>query len=156
MNWHDVIGGVVNKATGAETSSAQTEPQEASGLASNSLLGSVIGTAITSFKGTGLAEELNGVTSFLSPELKADLVASALDKIEASGTDVQALLSQLGINPAIANNPEEATPDELARLSEHLQQSDGDAMEESAEVQDFSDETTDVHEEQVSENREEG
>jgi hypothetical protein len=155
MNWHDVIGGVVNKATGAETSAAQTEPQEASGLASSSLLGSVIGTAFTSFNRTGLVEELNGVTSFLSPELKADLVASALDKIGASGTDVQALLSQLGINPAISNNPEEATTDELARLSEHLQQSDDNPMEESAEVQDLSNETTDVHEEQTSENREE-
>lgn len=90
----------------------------------------MIGTAFTSLGGTGRAEKLNSVTSFLSPELKADLVGSALNKIGASGADLQALLSQLGINPAIADNPEEATPEELARLEE----------------QEFSDDTTDVHE----------
>lgn len=142
MNLQDMIGGLVHSATGHQEAVEKDEAQAESANTSGGLLGSVLGTAFTSVGGSQLAEQFNSVTGFLSPELKANLVGSALNKIGASGADVQALLRQLGINPAIADNPEEATPDELARLSEHLQQSDDDATEEASDEQEFSDETT--------------
>lgn len=143
MNWQDMIGEVVSKATGADAPK-QDGAQEESGQAGGGLLGSVLGTAFSSLGGTGLTDKLNSVTSFLSPEAKANFIGSALNKVGASGGDVQALLQQLGINPAIADNPDEATPEELARLSEHLQQNGDDATEDASEEQEFSDEATDI------------
>ena len=132
MNLQDMLGGVVQSVT------HQPEPTEGQGKqanASGGMLGSVLGTAFSSLGGAQLAEKLNSVTGFLSPETKADLVGSALNKIGVSGDAAKSLLGQLGINPAVADNPEEATPEELARLSQHLQEHEDAPKEENSEEQ---------------------
>lgn len=122
MSLQEMIGGLVHSAMGHQEAVEKDGVQAESANASSGLLGSALGTAFSSFGGSQLAGKLDSVTGFLSPELKADLVGSALSKIGASGVEVKSLLGQLGINPAVADNPEAATPDELARLAEHLQE----------------------------------
>ncbi len=122
MGLQDTIGGFVHSATGHQEAVEKDGAQAESANASGGLLGSVLGTAFSSLGGSQVAEKLDSVTGFLSPELKADLVGSALSKIGASGVEMKSLLGQLGINPAVAHNPEAATPEELALLSQHLQE----------------------------------
>lgn len=134
MNLQDILVGVVSAATGTvNQSEAETEKETASG----GFLGSAWSAAFSSVGGAQLADKLNSVTGFLSPELKADLVGTALNKIRASGTDVKSLLAQLGINPIIADNPDEATPEELAQLSEHLHERGEEINGESFVAQEF-------------------
>ncbi len=122
MGLQDMLGGFVHSATGNQEAVEKDGAQAESANASGGLLGSVLGTAFSSLGGSQLAGKLDSVTGFLSPELKANLVGSALNKIGVSSVEVKSVLGQLGINPAVADNPEAATPDELARLAEHLQE----------------------------------
>lgn len=157
MNLQDMIGSLVHSASGNQEAVEKDEAQAENSTASGGLLGSVLGTAFSSLGGSQVAEKLNSVTSFLSPELKADLVGSALTKIGVSGVEVKALLSQLGINPAVADNPEEATPEELARLAEHLQENEAAPEEENSDEQpaEFSAESSDEIEAQTEEQADE-
>lgn len=47
------------------------------------------------------------------------MVSSLLGSLGNSGVDIQGLLSQLGISPAVAENPGQATPDEVAAITAH-------------------------------------
>lgn len=145
MSWTDMVGGLVQSVT-HQPETTEQEPGE-QGKAEGGLLGSVLGTAFSSLDGAQLAEKVNSVTGFLSPELKANLVGSALDKIGVSGGAARSLLEQLGINPAVADNPEEATPEEMARLAEHLQTNE--------EEPEFAAEATDQQEAQADESGDE-
>ena len=118
MNLQNMVGGLVHSATENQKAVEKDGAETANASAG---LGSVLETAFFSLVGSQLAGKLDSVTGFLSPELKANLVGSALNKIAVSGVEMKSLLGQLGINPAVIDNPETATPEELARLSEHLQ-----------------------------------
>ncbi|MBI3425921.1 MAG: hypothetical protein HY011_23575 [Acidobacteria bacterium] len=122
MGWQDTLGGLVNQVTSKQQASETTSTEAAAGTETGTesgLLGSVLGAAVTSLGGAPLAERLNQATSFLAPEQKRELVGGLLGRLGVSGAGAQALLQQLGINPAVADDPHDATPEELARLAQH-------------------------------------
>ena len=84
MSLQDMIGGFVHSATGHQEEVETDDVQAASGNDAGGLRGVVLGTAFSSFAGSQLVGKLDSVTGFLSPELKANLVSSALNKKIAS------------------------------------------------------------------------
>lgn len=151
MSWQNALGGLLNQVTAqqAESTSEAAEAPEAN-AAGGGLLGSVLGAAATALSsGSGsITDRLNQVMGLLPPEQKREMVDGLLGKLGVSGASAQALLQQLGINPAVADDPHAATPEELARLAQHAESqesdnesSDADANDAAAEVA-ASDEST--------------
>ncbi len=57
----------------------------------------------------------------MSPDQRGNLVQSLLGGLGGSGMNIGSLLGQLGINQGVANDPQSATPDEVAKLAAHTQ-----------------------------------
>ena len=109
MSLQGMLGGLIEQVTGNSHPAPEAGKEAVEGGTSRGLLGA----AVSALGGAQLTERLNQATSFLAPEQKSELVGGLLGKLGVSGTGAQALLQQLGINPAVADNPHEATPEEL-------------------------------------------
>src|SRR5215472_10484152 len=66
-----------------------------------------------------VSETVSNLASELDSGQRGTLVGSMLSGLSSAGVDVQSLLGRLGVNPQVADNPEQATPDEAAALAAH-------------------------------------
>jgi hypothetical protein len=66
-----------------------------------------------------VSETVSGLASELNSGQRGGLVGSILSGLGSAGVDVQSLLNRLGVNPQVADNPGQATPEEAAALAVH-------------------------------------
>lgn len=123
MDWQNMIGGLISQYTSGQ---GATSPQEAhehydqiASAVPTGVLGSVIGPALSSLGGQQVMERVFNSATEMNPQQRSGLVGSLLNGFNSSGADVPSLLGQLGINPAVADNPHEASPEEVAKLAAH-------------------------------------
>ena len=123
MSLLDQLSGVLGNITGGNLSEqelhshydqiASTVPQQT--------LGSVIGPALQSLEAGQAQQGIANSTQQMTPAQRGGLMQQLLGGFGNSGANVGSLLSQLGINQAVAGNPQSATPDEVATLASHAQ-----------------------------------
>lgn len=77
------------------------------------------GAALPSLNSSQVSETVSNLASELDSGQRGGLVGSMLSGLSSYGVDVQSVLSKLGINPQVADNPEQATPEEAAALAAH-------------------------------------
>jgi len=128
MDWQNMLGGLLNQATGAAGATNQQEVHglfdQLAGAVPSSTLGSVIGPALSSLGTQQVMEHVLNSASVMNPQQREGLVGSLLNGFSSSGTNVQSLLGQLGINPSVADNPQEASPEEVAKLAAHAHENE--------------------------------
>ena len=99
MNLQEMIGGLVNQVSGNQPST--------------------VGAALSSLGADKIGELVGGSAGEMSSEQRGQMAGSLLSGFSASGIDLQSLLGKLGVNSAVADNPEQASPEDVAALAAH-------------------------------------
>jgi len=128
MSFLNQIGGLISQYAGGLGATSHEEAQnhydEVARVVPKDVLGSVIGPALSSLATSEVAEKVLGSANAMSEEQRGGLVQNLINSFASSGTDVPSLLGQLGINQSIADSPETATAEDVAKLAEHAHAND--------------------------------
>ncbi len=89
-----------------------------------------MGPALQALGGDEAQKRIATSAEQMTPEQRGGLMQQLLSGFSSSGMNVGSLLSQLGINQGVANNPQSATPDEVATLAGHAQANNPDLFHE--------------------------
>ena len=109
MALFDQLGGLLSNVMGGNLNEQDTHAHydQIAQAVPQSTLGSAIGPALAGLESGDLQQRVSNSAGQMSPDQRGNLV--------------QSLLGQLGINQGVANNPQSATPDEVAKLAAHAQ-----------------------------------
>jgi hypothetical protein len=126
MDWQNMIGDLLNQYMSGQGATSRQEARahydQIADAVPTDVLGSVIGPALSSLGGQQVMERVFNSATEMNPEERSGLVRSLLNGFGSSGIDLTSLLGQLGINPGVADNPQEASPEEVAKLATHAQE----------------------------------
>lgn len=123
MALFDQLSGLLNNVASGNLSEQETHAHydQIAQAVPPQTLGNVIGPALASLGAGQLQQGVANSAAQMSPDQRGGLVGSLLGGLGSSGMNVGSLLGQLGINPAVASNPQSATPQETATLAAHAQ-----------------------------------
>jgi len=136
MGWQDMLGGVLNQITGSAAAPGQdahAQFDQLSSIVPSNLLGSSIGPALSSMATQEVMQQLLNSAGAMTPEQRGGLFSTLLNGFTSQGADATSLLSQLGVDPATANNPQDATPEDIATLGGHAHQNAPDIFHKAME-----------------------
>jgi len=136
MDWQNMIGGVLNQLTGSAAAPGQdahAQYDQISNVVPSNVMGSMIGPALGSMATGEIAQQLLGSANAMNPQQRGDLFSTLLNGFTSQGADAGSLLSQLGVNPATANNPQSATPEDVAALAAHAHENSPDVFHKAME-----------------------
>lgn len=126
MSFMDQIGGLLNQYMSGSGASNREEARQhydqIAGAVPPGLLGSVIGPALSSLGADQVHERIYNSATEMSPQQRGGFLGTLLGGLSSSGVDVGSLLGQLGIRPDVADNPEQASPEDVAKLATHAEQ----------------------------------
>ena len=100
MDWQNTIGNLINEVTGGNQPGA-------------------VGSAMSKMETPQVAEAVANSAQQMQPEQRAGLVGTLLGGLSQAGGNLSGLLGRLGVNPAVADDPGSATPEEVATLAAH-------------------------------------
>lgn len=130
MSFLNQIGGLLNQYL---SGSGATNREEAHGhydqiaqAVPGDILGSVIGPALGSLGAQQVQERIQNSAAEMNPEQRAGFLQTLLGGYRSSGVDLSSLLSQLGIRSSVADNPSQASPQDVAKLAAHAHQTNPD------------------------------
>ena len=130
----DELGGLLSNVMSGNLNEQQTHDhydQIAQSVPPQTLAGA-IGPALASLGAGEVQQSVANSANQMSPDQRGGLMQAMLSGLGSSGMNIGSLLGQLGINQGVANNPQSATPDEIAKLASHTQSTNpglfGEAM----------------------------
>jgi hypothetical protein len=128
MGFMDDIGGLLNQYVNNNGATNRQEAREHYDQIHNNvpqdLLGSVIGPALASLGQQQVQERIYNSATEMDQQQRGSFVQTLLSGFLSSGVNIPSLLGQLGIGQQVADNPYDATPDDVAKLATHAQQTD--------------------------------
>ena len=127
MDFMGQLGGLLNQyASGGATDrqQARNDFDQVAGAVPKDLLGSMIGPALNSLSGDQVQERVRNAASEMTPQERGGLLGNLLGGLGSSGIDLGSLLGRLGVNPEVARNPEQASPEDVARVAAHAKETD--------------------------------
>jgi hypothetical protein len=128
MDWQNLVGGLLNQymqGGGARNrQEARDHYDQISSAVPTDLLGSIIGPALSSLGTQQVQERIYNSATEMDTQQRAGFLEKLLGGYRSSGTDIFSLLGNLGINSSVANNPGQASPEEVAKLAAYTQQND--------------------------------
>jgi hypothetical protein len=129
----DAISNIANMyASGGGATSHQEAGehyQQVSNAVPTSILGSVIGPALASLGTQEMTQKILDSAGEMRPQQRGSLFENLLGGLTPSGTDPSSLLSNLGIAPAVASDPNSATPEDVAALAAHAKETNPDVFQ---------------------------
>ena len=132
MSLFDQLGGVLGNITGGNLNEQQLHSHydQIASTVPQSTLGAVMGPALQAL-GAGQAQQgIANSAQQMSPDQRGGLMQQLMGGLGNSGVNVGSLLGQLGINQAVASNPQSATPDDVSALAAHAQANHPDVFQE--------------------------
>jgi hypothetical protein len=126
MSFLDQIGGVLQQYAngtppGATRAQSHANYDRIASAVPADILASVIGPAVGSLGTPEVRERIQNSAAEMSPQQRGDFMQTLLNGLKSSGLDLGGLLSQLGVNPAVAQRPQDATPQDVATVAAHAQ-----------------------------------
>ncbi len=123
MALFDQLSGLLGNVMGGNLSEQDTHAHydQIAQSVPQSTLGSAIGPALAGLESGDLQQRVGNSAAQMSPDQRGNLVQTLLGGLGSSGMNIGSLLGQLGVNQGVANNPQSATPDEVAKLAAHTQ-----------------------------------
>jgi len=133
MGFMDQIGGLLNQYTGGGGPYSQAEAAEhydqIHQAVPTDLLGSIIGPALGALSTDHVQDRIYDSAQAMQPAQRAGFLESLLGAFQSSCANIPALLAQLGINQAVASNPYNATPEEVAKLAAHAHENNPSVLQ---------------------------
>lgn len=119
----DQIGGLLQQYSNGGNISpdqARRDYDKISTAVPPNVLGAAIGPALSSLGRQEVQTRIYNSATEMTPSIRGQFVERLLSAIGGSGTNVTAMLSQLGINPNVAARPDQATPEDAAKMAAHV------------------------------------
>ena len=92
-------------------------------------LGAAIGPAMSNLDPSDVQQRVSNSASQMNADQRGSLVQSLLGGLGGAGAGgLGGLLSQLGIDPSVQNNPQNASPDDVGKLAAHAQSNSPDVF----------------------------
>ena len=113
----DQIGGLLQQYSGGGNVNPDQARRDYDTIATTvppHVLGAAIGPALGSLGGQEVQTRIYNSATEMSPSIRGQFVERLLSAIGGSGANVTTMLSQLGINPNVAAQPDQATPEDAA------------------------------------------
>ena len=92
------------------------------------VLGSAIGPALSSLGRDEVHERIFNSASEMTPSVRGQFFETLLNAIGGHGGNVASVLNQLGIDQNVMDRPQQATPDDVAKVAAQAQQTHPDAF----------------------------
>ncbi len=128
MEWTNMLGGLLQQYSQGQGATNRQQASEdydqIAGAVPPDMLGSLIGPALSSLGSQQVTERVFNSASVMDPTQRGGLVGSLLQGFLNNGADIGSLLGALGVNPAVAQDPSQATPEEVAALATHAHDSE--------------------------------
>lgn len=131
MGFLDQISGVLEQYRGGDNIGREQAHRDYDTIATtvpSSVLGSVIGPALSSLGTQEVQTRVLNSTNEMTPPIRGQFLQRLLTAVTGAGADPTAMLSQLGLDPNIARQPEQASPAEVAKVAAHVQETKPDVF----------------------------
>ena len=133
MGFLDQIGGVLEQySSGANGNVPREQAHEhydqIAKTVPHDVLGSLIGPALASLGGGQVEERIRNSASQMSPDIRSQFLQKLLGAVSAAGGNGSSLLSRLGLNPSLAQQPQQASADDVAKVAGAVHQEHPDAF----------------------------
>jgi hypothetical protein len=129
MGFLDAIDGLLNQyRAGAGPSSREEAQQHYDRIAQHvppDVLASTIGPAIGSLPTDQVEERVQRSAREMTPQQRRTFLEQLLGGLGAGG-GLASALSQIGVSPAVAQNPEKATPQDVAKVAAYTKENQPD------------------------------
>jgi hypothetical protein len=123
MGFLDDIGGLLQQYAGGSNvnpDQARRDYDAIAGKVPPHVLGSVIGPALASLGRQEVQTRILNSATEMTPSVRGQFLQQLLAAAGRSGANITTMLSQLGVNPSVATTPEQASPDEVAKVAAHV------------------------------------
>jgi hypothetical protein len=129
MGFLDAIGGLLNQyqagtGAGSREEAQQHYDQIAQHVPPN-VLASSIGPAIGSLPTDQVEERVQRSAQQMTPQQRGNFLEQLLGGLGAGG-GLAALLSQIGVSPAVAQNPQSASPQDVGKVAAYTKENQPD------------------------------
>lgn len=127
MSLLDQLSGVFKSAMG-DNVSEQDAHQHYDHIASNvprEQLGAAIGPAMSNLGSGDVQQRVANSAAQMNPEQRGNLLQMLLG---GAGGNLGGVLSQLGIDPSVQNNPQSASPEDVGKVAAHAQSNSPDVF----------------------------
>jgi hypothetical protein len=135
MAFLDQIGDVLERYASANAGNVSVNREQAhddydriATAVPGPVLGSVIGPAMSSLAPQEVETRIRNSATEMPPPVRAQFFNTLLSAIAQSGGNIGAILAQLGINPAVAQQPGTASPADVAKVTAHAMHAHPDAF----------------------------
>ncbi len=137
MDFMEQIGGLLNAYANGQKASSRQEAREHYDQISSSvptdILASVIGPALSSLGGAQVQERVYNSATEMTPQQRGGFMETLLGGLMSSGANLPGLLSSLGIGQSVIDDPQSASPDDVAKLATHTQENEPSIFEKAME-----------------------
>lgn len=128
----DQIGGLLQQYAGANSNisrdQARNDYDTIASAVPHDVLGSVIGPALSSLGREQVQERIGNSASEMSPAVRGQFLQTLLNAVGSGAGSVASMLTQLGIDRSVAANPQQASPDDVAKVAAHVHDTRPDAF----------------------------
>lgn len=127
MSLLDQLSGVFKNAMG-DNVSEQDAHQHYDQIASTvprEQLGAAIGPAMSNLDSGDVQQRITNSAAQMNPEQRGNLLQTLLGGM---GGNLGGVLSQLGIDPSVQNNPQSASPEDVGKVAAHAQTNSPDVF----------------------------
>ena len=130
MSLLDQLSRVFKSAMG-DNVSEQDAHQHYDQIASNvprEQLGAAIGPAMSNLDSGDVQQRIANSASQMNSNQRGSLLGMLLGGLGGGGGNIGGLLSQLGVDPSVQNNPQNASPEDLGKVAAHAQSNSPDVF----------------------------
>lgn len=121
MNIMEQIGGILNQyAEGSGKVDRQQARNDYDQIASTvppGLLGALIGPSLSSLGNDQVHERIFNSATEMTPQQRGGFLSQILGGLRGSGIDVGSFLQMIGVSNAVEQNPEQASPEDVAKVA---------------------------------------
>jgi len=131
MAFLDQIGGLLEQYSAGSNVTREQAHNDYDTIASavpGHVLGSVIGPALSSLGRDEVHERILNSATEMTPSIRGQFFDTLLNAIGSNGGNVASILNQLGIDQSVMNRPQQASPEDVAKVAAHAQQTHPDAF----------------------------
>ena len=133
----DQLSGLLGNLTGGNLNEQETHAHydQIAQQVPPQTLHSAIGNALGGLDSSEVQERVGNSANQMSPQQRGGIVQTLLGGLgSSSGMNLGGLLSQLGINQEVANNPQAATPEEVGKLASQAHATDSGLFQKAMSV----------------------
>ncbi len=131
MGFLDQLGGVLDQYASNPNVSREQAHADYDKIASSvpsGVLGSVIGPALASLGTNEVETRIRNSASEMQPSTRSEFLQQLLGAISGAGGNPSAVLSRAGVDPVVAQQPQNASPDQVAKVAAEVHKSHPDAF----------------------------